>query len=75
MARRARGSTAVVSTHPAGEAPHPCLRRRETRTFDVFNILNASDVLRSTDRYGSAWLNAVQTRGGRLMKVGAQLDF
>jgi len=37
--------------------------------------LNASDVLRSTDRYGSAWLNAVQTRGGRLMKVGAQLDF
>jgi hypothetical protein len=50
-------------------------RSKVRANFDVFNILNASDVLRSTDRYGSAWLNAVQTMGGRLMKVGAQLDF
>ena len=50
-------------------------RSRVRANFDVFNILNASDVLRSTDRYGSAWLDAVQTMGGRLMKIGAQLDF
>jgi len=24
--------------------------------------------------YGSSWLNAVQTIGGRLAKLGAQLD-
>ena len=50
-------------------------RSRVRANFDVFNIFNAGDVLRSTDRYGASWLNAVQTIGGRLMKVGAQLDF
>ncbi len=48
---------------------------RVRANFDVFNIFNAGNVLRLTDRYGTAWLNAVQIMGGRLMKVGAQLDF
>jgi hypothetical protein len=43
--------------------------------FDVYNIFNASNVLRITDRWGSSWLNAVQIMGGRLMKVGVQVDF
>jgi hypothetical protein len=43
--------------------------------FDAYNIFNAGDVLRVTDRYGASWLNAVQIIGGRLMKFGAQLDF
>ena len=46
--------------------------------FDIYNVFNASDVLRITDRYATTnnqWLNAVQTMGGRLMKFGAQLDF
>jgi hypothetical protein len=43
--------------------------------FDVYNIFNASNVLRITDRWGPSWLNAVQIMGGRLMKVGAQVDF
>jgi hypothetical protein len=50
-------------------------RSRVRANFDVFNVFNASDVLRITDRYGASWLDAVQTMGGRLMKVGAQLDF
>jgi hypothetical protein len=37
--------------------------------------MNASNVLNMTTRYGSAWLNAIQIMGGRLMKVSLQLDF
>jgi len=54
------------------------LRAGRTRlrvNFDVYNVFNAGDVLRSTDRYGSSWLNAVQVMGGRLMKLGAHFDF
>ncbi len=50
-------------------------RSRVRANFDVFNVFNAGNVLRITDRYGAAWLNAVQIMGGRLMKVGAQIDF
>jgi hypothetical protein len=54
-------------------------RSRVRANFDIYNVFNASDVLRITDRYalpsGGRWLNAVQTIGGRLMKIGAQLDF
>ncbi len=54
------------------------LRTGATRlrvNFDVYNLFNVSDVLRSTDRYGASWLNAVQAMGGRLMKIGAHIDF
>ena len=54
------------------------LRAGRTRlrvNFDVYNVFNAGDVLRSTDRYGTSWLNAVQVMGGRLMKIGAHMDF
>jgi hypothetical protein len=54
------------------------LRAGRTRlrvNFDVYNVFNAGDVLRSTDRYGESWRNAVQVMGGRLMKIGAHFDF
>jgi hypothetical protein len=50
-------------------------RTRLRVNFDVYNVFNAGDVLRSADRYGPSWLNAVQVMGGRLMKVGAHVDF
>jgi hypothetical protein len=50
-------------------------RSRVRANVDVYNIFNAGNVLRITDRWGSSWLNAVQIMGGRLVKVGAQLDF
>ncbi|MBI2186723.1 MAG: TonB-dependent receptor [Acidobacteria bacterium] len=43
--------------------------------LDVYNIFNAASVLRANGRFGAAWLNAVQVMGGRLVKIGAQLDF
>jgi hypothetical protein len=43
--------------------------------FDVANLFNASNVLTLQRRYGPTYLDAVQIMGGRLMKVGMQLDF
>jgi len=43
--------------------------------LDVYNILNASNVLSMNTTYGSGWLNVRQILGGRLMRVGAQFDF
>jgi hypothetical protein len=50
-------------------------RSQVRANFDVFNLFNAGNVLRLTDRYGTSWLNAVAVMGGRLIKVSAQLDF
>jgi hypothetical protein len=43
--------------------------------FDLYNLLNVSDVLNMNRRYGTQWLNVVQIMGGRLLKFSAQLDF
>ena len=43
--------------------------------LDIHNIFNASTILNLNRGYGPAWLNVVQIMGGRLVKVGAQLDF
>lgn len=63
---------------------------RFTRTFrmgkarvrgnaDVYNLLNASDVLNMTTRYagptGGQWLRPLQVLGGRMFKFSGQLDF
>jgi hypothetical protein len=50
-------------------------RTRLQGSVDVYNLMNASNVLNMTTRYGPAWLNAIQIMGGRLMKVSLQLDF
>jgi hypothetical protein len=46
---------------------------------DIYNLLNASDVLNMTTRYagatGGQWLGPLQILGGRMFKFSAQLDF
>jgi len=43
--------------------------------LDIYNVLNANDILNMQGRYGPRWLDAVQILGGRLVKFGAQIDF
>jgi hypothetical protein len=46
---------------------------------DLYNLFNASNVLNMTTRYagptGGQWLRPLQILGGRMFKVGAQIDF
>jgi hypothetical protein len=46
---------------------------------DLYNLFNASNVLNMTTRYagptGGQWLRPLQILGGRMFKVGAQVDF
>jgi hypothetical protein len=44
-------------------------------TLDVYNVLNASNVLSMTPTYGPAWRNAAQVLSARLLRIGAQIDF
>ena len=48
---------------------------RVQANFDIYNVLNENTVLNEITRYGAAWRNAVQTMGGRVIKVGGQLNF
>jgi hypothetical protein len=54
-------------------------RVRVRGNADVYNLLNASDVLNMTTRYagttGGQWLGPVQILGGRMFKFSGQLDF
>jgi carboxypeptidase family protein len=44
--------------------------------LDIYNVLNASNVLSINTTYGTTgWLDVRQILGGRLMRVGAQFDF
>jgi hypothetical protein len=43
--------------------------------LDIYNVLNASNVLSMNTTYGGGWLDVRQILGGRLMRVGAQFDF
>lgn len=43
--------------------------------FDVYNVLNGSNVAAATTRYGAAWLRPAEVMGGRVFKFGAQVDF
>ncbi len=42
---------------------------------DIFNVFNANTVLGITTRYGPSWLVPTAVLGGRVMKLGFQLDF
>lgn len=44
-------------------------------SLDIINVFNASMPLRTTPTYGPAWMNIAQALNGRLLKIGAQLDF
>ncbi len=43
--------------------------------FNVYNLLNANDVLSMTTRYGDAWRNVTNVLPPRLIKFGVQVDF
>ena len=43
--------------------------------FDVYNLLNANDVLVMTTRYGTAWQNVSNVLAPRLLKFGVQVNF
>ncbi len=50
-------------------------RSKLNGNVDIFNILNANTVLGITTSYGPSWLVPTAVLGGRVMKLGFQLDF
>lgn len=43
--------------------------------LDLYNALNASPVLNMNTRFGPQWLNANEILAGRVVKLGAQVNF
>ena len=50
-------------------------RTRVQGMVDIYNVFNSNGITGINTRYGSAWLVPAQVMGGRLFKLGAQLDF
>jgi hypothetical protein len=50
-------------------------RTRVEGNVDLYNLFNGSSVLATNTRYGTAWLTPTQILGGRLFKLGAQVNF
>ena len=50
-------------------------RVRLRANVDVYNVLNARDVLSEVPAYGPQWLRPTTVLGGRLFKFGGQFDF
>jgi Carboxypeptidase regulatory-like domain/TonB-dependent Receptor Plug Domain len=50
-------------------------RSRIQGMLDVFNVFNASPVLTLNNTFGSAWQRPQSILQGRLLKLGAQIDF
>jgi hypothetical protein len=82
-------ATVTVPLVPGGQMYEPRLQQldvRFTRQFrvddyrirgsiDVANLFNASNVLNLQRQYGPTYLNVLQIMGGRLVKLGLQVDF
>jgi hypothetical protein len=43
--------------------------------LDIYNTLNASNVINMNTTYGAAWKTPTQILSGRLLRLGAQFDF
>jgi len=50
-------------------------RSRIQASLDLFNVLNSSAILGLNTTYGTSWLSPTQILQGRLIKIGAQVDF
>ena len=50
-------------------------RSRIQASVDLFNVLNSSAILGLNTTYGTSWLSPTQILQGRLIKLGAQIDF
>jgi hypothetical protein len=82
-------ATVTVPLEPPGTMFEPRIQQvdvRVSRTFrvqtfrirgnvDVANLFNASNVLNLQRQFGPTYLNALQIMGGRLVKLGLQVDF
>jgi hypothetical protein len=42
---------------------------------DIYNLMNANTVTGAVNTYGPFWLRATQVMGGRMLKLGMQVDF
>jgi hypothetical protein len=42
---------------------------------DVYNVLNANNVLNMNTQYGATWRNVTQILSGRLFRLGVQFDY
>ena len=49
--------------------------RIQGQKFDMYNLLNANNVLADRTTYGATWLTPTTILDGRLLKFGAQLEF
>jgi hypothetical protein len=49
--------------------------RRVQAQLDFYNLLNVGTALGQNNTYGSAWLTPTAYSLGRMVKIGAQLDF
>ena len=50
-------------------------RRRLEAQLDLYNIFNASPVTSETTRFGPSWRQPLAILQGRLIKIGAQINF
>jgi hypothetical protein len=50
-------------------------RARVEGNLDLYNLFNGSSVLATNTRYGAAWLTPTLVLGGRLIKIGGQVNF
>jgi hypothetical protein len=57
-----------------GQQPHRLLEHLKG-TFDLYNVANASTVLVQNNTFGPAWQRPTYILPGRLIKLGAQVDF
>ena len=49
--------------------------RRLRSNLDIYNVINASDVLAQSATYGPTWRSVTSILTGRMLRVGAQFDF
>jgi hypothetical protein len=50
-------------------------KARFNANLDLYNAFNENAVLNQTLRYGPAWGNVVQVMGGRMLKMGGEINF
>lgn len=50
-------------------------KARVEGNLDLYNAFNGSAILATNTRYGTSWLTPTQVLGGRLLKLGFQVNF
>ena len=82
-------STVTMALDPPGSSYEPRLQQVDVRfsrslrldkyklrgNIDIANLFNANSVLNVQRQYGPTYLNVLQIMGGRLVKLGFQIDF